>query len=247
MTPGGGSPSLPRVRSRLAALALTAAVAVPLVAGCGDEETVVVTVTTRAATSTTPVATTPVTTAPVATDGVTTATDAGAELELRMPSQESVPGLGSGDVRRLPTADDLVNALYTANDPTAATARARLAAAGYEGGVLRDQNADGSGPRLLRVYILRLRDRAAARAEVDASVQEIKATTTFPITDVTLPDADGKGLRIDANNTDILFVTFAAGRDVYGIQSFAQPGGKVYQPEILELSGNLYRAWNTSS
>jgi len=231
----------PRPRLRRLALVAVAGLAVLPVAACGDEETVIVTVTVRASTipgaggTTGPVTTTaPVSTAP---------TDAA--LELRLPAPGSIPDVQRGTDRDLPSAQDLVSALYSSNDPTAATAVQRLTAAGYSDGVIRDQPGEGDeGPRLLRTYIFRLRDSAAAQAEVRASIQEIRSTTSAPIRDVNLPEANGQGLRIDAGNQDIVFVTFSAGRDVYGIQSFAPEGRKVYQAEIVELAGNLYRAWN---
>lgn len=238
------------MRRRIATLLVVSAAALPVLAACADEETVRVTVTVRASTLTQTVPTTPTTptdggttTAPPPTTSTTTA----ASLELRLPGQESIPGLQKGTPQELPSASSLVTALYAAGDPTAASATSRLEAAGYEQGVIRDQRqASGTeGPRLVRMYIFRLRDEAAAAAEVNASVQEIRATTSLPIKDVELPEARGTGLRIEGNeNADILFVTFSAGRDVYGIQVFAQPGGKVFQPEVLELTGNLYRAWN---
>lgn len=235
------------MRRRLTSL-LCAAVAVPaLLAGCGGGDAGEVTVTVHTGTGATTATGTTTTTAATGTTAPT-ATDDGASLELRLPAQDSVSGLTEGTPKPLPTAAALVAALYTANDPTAPVARARLEAAGYEQGVIRDQNqATGStGPRLLRIYIFRLRDGTAARAEVLASITEVKATTSYPMTDIAVPDTDGKGLRITAGTQKILFVTFAAGRDVYGIQSFSTSGGTTHEPEVMELAGNLYRAWNTT-
>ncbi|HWH14502.1 MAG TPA: hypothetical protein VNT51_07135, partial [Miltoncostaeaceae bacterium] len=220
---------------------VTGGAVVPL-AGCGDDETVIVTVTVRASTLTGPGTTAP----PVTVTTPTTTQSTEAALELRLPAPGSIPNVRPGSVRPLATPQDLVSALYSPGDPTAANAVQRLTAAGYEQGVIRDQPAQGEeGPRLVRTYIFRLRDNASARAEVQASADEIRSTTTAPIRDVDLGEAAGQGLRIDAGNQDILFVTFAAGRDVYGIQSFAPSGRSVQQAEIVELSGNLYRAWNT--
>jgi hypothetical protein len=252
LTGSGASHSVPRVRRRLAALAALAALTAPALVACAEDETVRVTVTVRASTITTgPVTTGPVTTGPVTTGPVTTGpgtTTGGASLQLRLPTQTALPGLQRGTPQALPTAADLVGALYASGDPTAPAATQRLQAAGYEQGVIRDQRTvegGDEGPRLLRIYIFRLRDQDAARAEVTESIAEIKRTTTLPITDVNLDEAAGAGIRIEGQqNADILFVTFSAGRDVYGIQVFAQPGGKVFQPEVVELSGNLYRAWN---
>lgn len=237
------------MRHRLIALVCAGLAASLLASGCGGGDTsaaVTVTVHTGVtAPSTTATGTTPGAT----TAGSTTAASSDADaLELRLPAQDSVGGLDEGEPKALPTATALVSALYKAGDPTAPVAVRRLEAAGYEQGVIRDQSqATGStGPRLLRIYIFRLGDSASARAEVLSSISEVKATTSFPITDIEVPDTDGAGLRIDAGSQKVLFVTFAAGRDVYGIQSFSAPGGTTHESEILELAGNLYRAWNTT-
>jgi hypothetical protein len=119
--------------------------------------------------------------------------------------------------------------------------------------VLRDQRGvdDRTGITLMRVYIYRLRDRAAAQAEVDASAAELRQSTTAPITEVEVPDVPGaQALRITptlgGQRAQVLYVSFAAGRDVYGIQAFARADARIYRPQILELAGSLYRAWNTT-
>jgi hypothetical protein len=99
------------------------------------------------------------------------------------------------------------------------------------------------------MYIYRLRDRAAAQAEVDAATAEVRATTSAPIRDVAVPGIIGaKGLRIspvtNGQQAEVLYLSWAAGRDVYGIQAFATGGGRLYQPQVIDLAESLYLAWN---
>lgn len=222
-----------------------------LLAGCGDTTTVQVTVTVRTGTGATTSAIPPVTT-PTSTAPVTVTTGPEASLALRLPAQDIIPSLRPGTVEAKPNAASMVTALYSANDPTIPAATSRLLAAGYEDGVLRDQRGvnDQTGITLMRVYIYRLRDRAAAQAEVDASAAELRQSTTAPITEVEVPDVPGaQALRITptlgGQRAQVLYVSFAAGRDVYGIQAFARADARIYRPQILELAGSLYRAWNT--
>ncbi|MFN8123337.1 MAG: hypothetical protein U0237_12995 [Thermoleophilia bacterium] len=223
-----------------------------LLAGCGDTTTVQVTVTVHTGTGSTTSVVPPVTTPTTPTTGTTTE-DTQASLELRMPAQDIIPSLKKGTLESKPTASSMVTALYSANDPTIPAATSRLLAAGYEDGVLRDQRGenDQTGITLMRTYIYRLRDKAAAQAEVDASATELRGATTAPITEIQVPDVPGaKALRITptlgGQKAVVLYISFAAGRDVYGMQAFARAGAKIYQPQILELAASLYRAWNTS-
>lgn len=237
-------PAVPRI-VRLIAVPLAAGA---LLAGCGDENVVQVTVTVRTGTTT---AITP--TVPTTTVTTTTPTADLADLRLRLPAQDSVPSLNSGSVEQKPTAQSMVEALYSAGDVNIPAAVSRLTAGGYEGGVLRDQRGanPARGLTLMRIYIFRMRDRAAAQAEVDAAAAELKATTTAPIRDLQVPSvATAKAMRISptvgGQKAEVLYVSFAAGRDLYGIQVFSQAGAKLYQPEVLELAESLYRAWNTT-
>ena len=235
---------MPRI-VRLIALPLAAAA---LLAGCGDENVVQVTVTVRTGTTT---AVTP--TAPVTTVTTTAPALDLAELRLRLPAQDSVPSLNSGSVSEKPTAQSMVEALYSAGDPNIPAAVSRLSSGGYEGGVLRDQQGanPARGLTLMRIYIFRMRDRAAAQAEVDAAAAELKATTTAPIRDLQVPSVPtAKAMRISptvgGQSAEVLYVSFAAGRDLYGIQVFSRADAKLYQPEVLELAESLHRAWNTT-
>lgn len=245
--PGRTLRPVPRVAPLLAVPLAAAA----LLAGCGDTTTVQVTVTVHTGTGATTAQVPPVTTVATPTD--TTGGDTQASLELRMPAQDIIPSLKDGKVEFKPTAASMVTALYSANDPTIPAATSRLLAAGYRDGVLRDQRGvnDQTGITLMRTYIYRLNDHAAAQAEVDASAAELRGATTAPITDVQVPDVPGaKAMRITptlgGQKAVVLYVSFAAGDDVYGIQAFARAGAKIYQPQILELATSLYRAWNTS-
>jgi len=226
---------------------------IALLAGCGDENVVQVTVTVRTGTTTAVTPTAPVTTV-TTTAPVTTAPAADlADLRLRLPAQDSIPSLNSGSVEQKPTAQSMVDALYSVGDPNISAAVSRLTAGGYEGGVLRDQRGanPARGLTLMRIYIFRMRDRAAAQAEVDAAAAELKATTSAPIRDLQVPSVPtAKAMRISptvgGQRAEVLYVSFAAGRDLYGIQVFSRADAKLYQPEVLELAESLHRAWNTT-
>jgi len=226
---------------RVAPLIAVPLAAGALLAGCGDTTTVQVTVTVHTGTGAT-TATAPVT-------GTTTG-PVEATLEQRLPPQEAIPSLRNGDVLSKPTAASMVTALYSANDPSIPGATSRLLAGGYEDGVLRDQRGtdDTTGLTLMRVYIYRLKDHAAAQAEVDATTAELRSSTTAPMTDVAVPGIAGaKAVRITptlgGQKAVVLYVSFAAGRDVFGMQAFARAGAKLYQAQILDAASSVYLAW----
>ncbi|MCB0872108.1 MAG: hypothetical protein H6531_00345 [Actinobacteria bacterium] len=215
------------------------AAALALVAGCGDSGTVTVTVTDAT------------TTADTSSAGTVTAAPAiEADLELRLPPPKSIPSLRPGTATVQPTAQKLVDSLYSTGDAAKPAAVVRLDAAGYETGVLRDQR--GANPRrgltLFRSYVYRLRDQAAAQHEVDDSVDEVKRDSTASSVDVEVPDIPGaRGLLLKTKSptidAEVLYVTWVAGRDVYGIQSFTRAGSKLYRDETIDLAQTLYLAW----
>ena len=93
-----------------------------------------------------------------------------------------------------------------------------------------------------------LRDQAAAQHEVDDSVDEVKRDSTASSVDVEVPDIPGaRGLLLKTKSptidAEVLYVTWVAGRDVYGIQSFTRAGSKLYRDETIDLAQTLYLAW----
>ena len=158
---------------RMRAFAAGAAAAAALVlAGCGTDERVVnVTVTTHTGVTT---PTVPATDTGYTTPTTPTTDDGTTPLELRLPPSRTIDGMGSGEVKRMQTAREMVTALFAAGDPGVATATARLNAAGYEDGYFRDQQGTASGaPTLVRTYAMRLRDDGAAAGEVVAATDEV--------------------------------------------------------------------------
>jgi hypothetical protein len=222
-----------RLLSPLAALALAAALV-----GCGGGSApdVTVTVTTGGGTTATAPAT--------ATGGSTQGT---ASLGDRLPADDALPGLRAGDVRELPTAAAFVRALYQRGDPSLPAAQARFEAAGYDGAALKDQigSDPSSGLALSRAYVARLRSPAEAQREVGESVEEVKRTSTAAARDVAVPGIPGaRGLELTvrqgSSRARVLFVTFAGGRYLYGIQEFARADADFPQEEILRVARDVY-------
>jgi hypothetical protein len=231
--------------TRAAGVALLAMLAlVPAFAGCGggDEETVIVTVTTETA----PTATVPTGTAPTATVTTGSATT-GAALEERLPPQSAVPGLRTGTPRPLPSPAAFVDELYQQGDPSKPAARRRFERSGYRDGVLRDQigRNPAQGLTLLRTYVVRLADAETAQREVDVSVQEVEAASTAPSSAVPVPGIPGaRGLELrltqSGQRARVLFVTFAGGPYLYGYQAFGRAGAAFPQAEILEAARQAF-------
>ncbi len=220
-------------------------------AGCGGSDTVTETVTTGSPASTaTLTPTAPASTASTAppTTAPTTTAPPGALSESRdLPPQDAVAGVRAGTVKTLATAKQFVDALYAEGDPGKPAAQTRFENAGYAGGILRDQL--GETPEtdiaLLRTYALALRDPAAAQGEVDAGADEIRRTTQATITDIDLPDIPGaRGLRVEIDQAgtkgSVVFITFAAGSDVYGLQGVSKSGAALPQDEIVGAARDLY-------
>lgn len=182
------------------------------------------------------------------TDGTTpTAPVAPLPLADRLPPEDAVPGLRPGPVQELDGAGELVRVLYRPDDPTIPGAVDRLEEAGFEGSVLRDQEgADpATGLRLLRTYAIRLGSADAAQAEVETSADEVVATTDAPSTEVSVvgvPGARGLAIEIDAGGrrASVLFVTFAGGRHLHGLQAFALEDAPLPREEILAAARDLY-------
>jgi hypothetical protein len=224
---------------RAAAAALVVAVAG--FAGCGgSSETVTRTVTTdQLPTTAAPPATTaaPATTqAPPATVG-----------EDRLPPPGSIPDTGSGSSRSLDDAQAFVDALYQVGDPSKPAAQARLEAAGYAAGIIRDEAGTdpANGIALFRTYALALRDDAAAQAEVDDAADEVDTASSAPSIDVDVPEIPGaRGIRLDIDQGgttgSVVFVTFAVGPYVYGLQGVSTRAETLPQDGIVEAARQLY-------
>lgn len=209
------------MRALAAAAALLAALV--LAAGCGGEAA-------RVTDRTTP-------TAPVGP----------VPLADRLPPEGAVPGLQAGAVQELDRAEDLVRLLYRPGDPIVPGAVDRLEEAGFEGSVLRDQRGTdpATGLRLLRAYAIRLGSAEAAQAEVDTSADEVIAATDAPSTAVVVegvPGARGLAIDLDAGGrrASVLFVTFAGGRHLHGLQAFALEEAPLPREEILAAARDLY-------
>ena len=222
-------------------------------AGCGGSETVTQTVTTGSPTSTAaltptaPATTAPATTAPGTTAPSTTAPSAALSESRDLPPQDAVAGVRPGTVMTLATAKEFVDALYAAGDPGKPAAQARFEKAGYSAGILRDQLGETPATQiaLLRTYALTLRDSDAAQGEVDAGADEIRRTTQATITDIALPDIPGaRGLRVEIDQAgtkgSVVFITFAAGSNVYGLQGVSKSGAGLPQDEIVGAARDLY-------
>lgn len=223
------------------------AVVVGTAAGCGgSSSTVTKTLTTDSlpTTATAPASSVPTTTtAPTATVVAPSA----ALGQDRLPPGDAVSGLRDGAPHGLNDPQAFVDALYQAGDPTKPVAAKRLEGEGYAGGLLRDQVGEDSstGIALFRSYVFQLRDDAAAQGEVDASVAEVKASTSQPTTDIDLPDLPGaRGLHVEIDlggiQGAVAFVTFAAGPYVYGLQGVSTSGARLPQDEIVGAARDLY-------
>lgn len=227
---------------RMRAFAAGAAAAAALVlAGCGTDERVVnVTVTTHTGVTT---PTVPATDTGYTTPTTPTTDDGTTPLELRLPPSRTIDGMGSGEVKRMQTAREMVTALFAAGDPGVATATARLNAAGYEDGYFRDQQGTASGaPTLVRTYAMRLRDDGAAAGEVVAATDEVVRSSTASVQRVETNNNYSRALSVKLPNGEtLLFVTWASGRDVYGMQV---RGKDVHKSDVLEAVNQNYLAWS---
>ncbi|MBJ7455807.1 MAG: hypothetical protein JHC74_07095 [Thermoleophilia bacterium] len=231
------------MRARAAAAAAAALVLLAgAAAGCGgSSETVTRTVTTDRLPGTT--------TAPAApaTAPATSPTAPSGPGEGSLPPPDALAGLRNGVARPLGDAQSFVDALYQAGDPVKPSAVARLSASGYAGGILRDQVGQdpARGIALFRTYALALRDDAAASAEVGAAVEEVRASTSQPTRDLDLSDLPGaQGLHVDIQQGTltgaVVFVTFASGPVVYGLQGVSTNTATLPEDEIVGAARDLY-------
>jgi hypothetical protein len=156
-----------------------------------------------------------------------------------LPSPAAIPGVTPGSVRELPDARSLADALYRAGDPAGERAVARLRAAGYAGGILRDQpgTAVGGGPLRLREYAVALRDARAAAAEADAEIREAAATAPGARVSA-IPGGRmlESGLGADPGARVIVIVR-SRGATVHGLQAIATRGARLPRAAIVAAAG----------
>lgn len=220
---------------RTPALLIAAALATAVLAGCDGGEGVATQAGSSAGGTGPPAAAVPAGTAAL-------------EPAVVLSAPGAVPGLDARAPRRLTSARAAVEVLYRPGDPAAADARRRLEAAGYSGGVLRDQAGSDpdAGLALLRTYALALGDEDAARAEVRASIAEVRASTRLPIEEVAPGIPDARAIRIDLRHAGarvrVLFVTFAVGSRLHGVQAFARGGGAIPQAAVLRAVADVRAA-----
>lgn len=216
-------------------------------AGCGGSDATVTETVTTGSTSSAPTTAAPPasTTAPPATQTATAPAAALGPDDL--PPQDAVAGVRPADTTTLATAAAFVDTLYAQGDPEKPAATTRFREAGYAGGIVRDQTGDDpkTGLALLRSYALALRDDAAARQEVVDGVDEVRRTAPATIRDIDVPDVpDARALRVDVDQAGargaIVFVTFAAGDKVYGLQGVSQGDAPLPQEEIIGAARDLY-------
>jgi hypothetical protein len=219
------------------------ALALGLVA-CGGGKDVVVTRTVAPSTSSPgTTAAPPTTTAPATT---TVATTSFASLARRLLAEDAIPGLKSGTVRDLPTATDLVDALYESGDATKPQAEQRFRDEGYQGAVLRDQTGvePSTGIALFRAYVVRLGSAAEAATEVRSSVDEVKRTTTGTTAPVAVPGVPGAlGLELHVTQgraAKVIFVTFSGGPYLYGYQAIALAASDLPQKALVDSARETY-------
>lgn len=214
-------------------------------AGCGGSDSAATTAATGSSSTTAPLTST----AAAATTAPRTSSTASAGLTASrdLPPQDAVAGVKVGKVSDLPTAKEFVDTLYAASDSGKPAAQKRFEGGGYSGGILRDQVGEKpeTGLTLLRTYAIRLRDAEAAQKEVDAGAEEITRTTqaTTDGIDVSgIPGARGLKVTIDQEGTggSVLFVTFAAGSDVFGLQGVSKHGAALPQNQIVGAARDLY-------
>ena len=233
-------------RRPLAAAAAVLVLGAGAAAGCGGESsTVTKTITTDSLPT---AATAPVTpTASTPTTPGATAPAIAVVGEDRLPPSDALPGLRSGSVRLVDDAQAFVDALYQSGDPAKPAAVARLEAGGYAGGALRDQlgTDPARGLTLFRSYAVVLRDDAAAQAEVATAMQEVRDTTSAPVTELDLSDIPGaQGLRVDIDQGRttgaVVVVSFASGPYVHGLQGVSTRDAPLPEDEIVGAARDLY-------
>jgi len=181
-------------------------------------------------------------------DGETTSRAAAPALADRLPPAGALPGLTAGNVVRLPTAEEWVDALADEGDPAKPAAVRRLRAAGFRSGVLRDERRAGAQPVLFRTMVARLGSARAARDEAAGSVAGVARSGDVGTADVAIPGVPGShGTQIAVRAADrvvrVLFVSFADGPYLYGYQAISLAGGASPRAGVLAAARAAYERW----
>ena len=164
-----------------------------------------------------------------------TTTTAPVAMASRLPPAGLVAGAAVRSTRELPTAIDLAGALRRADDPATGQAVRRLEDAGYAGGAIREWRGTDptEGLTLMRAWVARLRDGAAVRRELQATIAE--ARSGQPASDVAIPGApDARGILIDpgAGRAATLLVAAPRGGDLVAVQAVA-PGAAALPADAI--------------
>jgi hypothetical protein len=233
---------------RFTAVALTLGIVVGA-AACGGDESVVTVTTDRLPTTAAPTTSTTATTlgAPTTAAEPTTQATQDVPLAQRLPPDDAMPGTNTGTPRNMPAASDLTATLYSPGDPTQGPAAEALDAAGYAGGILRDDTGTdpSSGIALFRSYVMELGGEAQAQAEVARSVDEVIGATVLDTGSLDVPDIPGaRGVTAEGNqggqNLAVVFVAFPAGPYVYGLQAVATSEGAIDTDRLLSIAQEQY-------
>jgi hypothetical protein len=181
-------------------------------------------------------------------EGGATSRAAAPALAERLPPANALPGLTAGDVVRLPTAEEWVDALADEGDPAKPAAVRRLRAAGFRSGVLRDDRRGGARPVLVRTTVARLGSPRAARAEAAGSVAGVARSGDDRGSAVTVPGVPGAqgteiAVRAAGRRIRILFVSFADGPYLYGYQAISLAGGGSSRAGVLAAARAAYERW----
>jgi hypothetical protein len=168
------------------------------------------------------------------------------DLAGHLPPEDAVEDLGAAALRELPTAQAFVEAFYQRDDPTRDDTQRRLVAGGYAEGLLRDQLGEDpeNGAAVVRSYVIRMRDAAAARQEVAAALAEVARTTPGETTEIDLEGVEGGGgVRLELAEGDAtgsaVFVAFPAGPYVHGIQAASRSGADLPEDEVVQAAQDL--------
>src|SRR5262245_26839302 len=176
------------------------------------------------------------------------ATTSGATLADRLPPPGALPGLTPGAVMRLPTAEEWVDALADEGDQSKPATVRRLRAAGFRGGVLRDERRSGARPTLFRATVARLATARAARAEAAVAVAEVARSGDGGGSSVAVPGVPGaRGTELEVRalgrRIRVLFVSFGAGPYEYGYQAVSLVGGPSPRAGVLAAARAAYERW----
>ncbi|MFN8108505.1 MAG: peptidoglycan-binding protein [Thermoleophilia bacterium] len=170
---------------------------------------------------------------------VAQAPTAGLDQRLPDPAWFTVaPGVATP----VATADAQVDPEIPADDPHRGDAVARVAAAGFVGGVTEDVPADPAAP--IRAWAAQFSGPDGARAALDAMRWAARARTGVASQTVTELDdpADGRlVVTVMADGTARTAVMFAAGSWLYGLERVTAPGTPAPTDDLTSLAARLFQ------